>query len=144
MAQCVGGRFGPTQFPNNQRRGLILIVNAQLIAHADTNSYNLVHFYSLYVAPRFMAFNSIILHVRVVLCLAGDFSDSALLHSSLCLPQAVSPNLFLPSYWPIIFLLTIRATHIYSVQKDYPTASVGIFCGTFCQVLGPEFDPQVL
>ena len=34
---------------------------------------------------------------------------------SLC--QAVSQNLFLPSYWPISFLLTMKVIHIYSVQR---------------------------
>ena len=48
---------------------------------------------------------------------SGDLSDSAFL-----LPSILSAPKILPSYQPISFLLTMRAIHIYSVQKDYSTA----------------------
>lgn len=51
----------------------------------------------------------------------GDPSDSVLNIPTFFLSQAVSPGLFLLSYRPISFLLTIKSIHIYSAQKDCST-----------------------
>ena len=37
-------------------------------------------------------------------------------------PSILSALKILPSYWPTTFLLTMRAIHLHSAQKDYSTA----------------------
>lgn len=61
------------------------------------------------------------LHVLLPLHLAGSSSDSTLF-----LPSILSTLKILPSYWPVSFLLTIRATHFHSVKKTYSTAVLGL------------------
>lgn len=89
-----------------------------------TSSYNLTSFYSSVYCPEACGFYSYpILCIQLVLHLSDNLLTQLFFLSLVFfLSQALLPYYFLPSYYPISFLLTMRTIYTYTVQNDYSTS----------------------